>query len=94
MPRPHLIVSQSESLIYIGDINSHSDLETIQIQIGWFFHNVFKGRVYPVQQVNIQIQIGWFFHNVFKGRVYSVQQVNINGLKSVTFYSSMAPNQL
>ena len=35
MPRPLLIVNQSDYLIQIFDINSHSDWQTVQIQISW-----------------------------------------------------------
>ena len=35
MSRPLLIVSQSDSLILIVDINSHSEWQTVQIQISW-----------------------------------------------------------
>ena len=35
MTRPLLIVSQSDSLIQIVDINSHTKLQTEQIQISW-----------------------------------------------------------
>ena len=35
MPHPVQIVSQSDSLIQIIDINSHTDWQTAQIQISW-----------------------------------------------------------
>ena len=35
MPRPYQIFSQSDYLIQIVDINSHSDWQTVQIQISW-----------------------------------------------------------
>ena len=35
MPCPLLIVSQSDSLIQIVDINSYTDWQTVQIQISW-----------------------------------------------------------
>ena len=35
MPCPLLIVSQSNSLIQIVDINSHSEWQTVQVQISW-----------------------------------------------------------
>ena len=35
MPRPFLIVSQSDYLIQIVDINSHTEWQTVQIQISW-----------------------------------------------------------
>ena len=35
MPCPLLIVSQSDSLIQIVDINSHTEWQTVQIQISW-----------------------------------------------------------
>ena len=36
MPPPLLIVSQSDSLLQIVDINSHTEWQTVQIQISWF----------------------------------------------------------
>ena len=54
MPRPFQIFSQSDYLIQIVDINSHTELQTVQIQISWFIrsqliwiYTVYKGRVYP-----------------------------------------------
>ena len=35
MPRPLLMVSHLDSLIQIVDINSHSEWQTVQIQISW-----------------------------------------------------------
>ena len=35
MPHPLLIVSQPDSLIQIVDINSHSEWQTVQIQMSW-----------------------------------------------------------
>ena len=35
MPCPLLIVSQSEFLIQIVDINPHTEWQTVQIQISW-----------------------------------------------------------
>ena len=35
IPQPVLIVSQSDYLIQIGDINSHTEWQTGQIQISW-----------------------------------------------------------
>ena len=35
LPHPLLIFSQSEYLIQIVDINSHSEWQTVQIQISW-----------------------------------------------------------
>ena len=35
MPRPLLTVSQSDYLIQIVDINSYTEWQTVQIQIGW-----------------------------------------------------------
>ena len=35
MPHPFQIFSQSKSLIQIVDINSHSERQTVQIQISW-----------------------------------------------------------
>ena len=37
MPRPLLILSQSDYLIWIVTINSHTEWQTVQIQISWFF---------------------------------------------------------
>ena len=35
MPHPFLLVSQSDYLIQIVDINSHTEWQTVQIQISW-----------------------------------------------------------
>ena len=35
MPHPFLIASQSDYLIQIVDINSHTEWQTVQIQISW-----------------------------------------------------------
>ena len=52
MPHPLLILSQSDSLIQIVDINSHAEWQTVQIRSVGFFRNqliwiytVCKGRV-------------------------------------------------
>ena len=50
MPCPLLIVSQSDSLIQILYMNSHTEWQTMQIQfrsqLTWVF-TVCKGRIYP-----------------------------------------------
>ena len=35
MPHPLIIVSQSDCMIQVGGINSHTEWQTVQIQIGW-----------------------------------------------------------
>ena len=35
MPHPFLIFSQSDYLIQIVDINSHTEWQTVQIQVSW-----------------------------------------------------------
>ena len=35
MPHPLLIFSQSDYLIQVVDINSHTECQTVQIQISW-----------------------------------------------------------
>ena len=52
MPRPFQIFSQSDYLIWILAINSHTKWKTVQIQISWllqliWIYTVSKGRVYP-----------------------------------------------
>ena len=54
MPRPFLLVSQSDYLIQTVDIKSHVEWQTVQIQISWllrsqliWIYTVFKDRVYP-----------------------------------------------
>ena len=58
MPCPLPIFSQSDSLIQAVDINSHTEWQTVQIQISWLLKKptgsaliwictVCKGRVYP-----------------------------------------------
>ena len=53
-PCPFRIFSQSDYLIQIVDINSHTEWQTMQIQISWLLRSqliwiftVCKGRVYP-----------------------------------------------
>ena len=53
MPSPFQIFSQSDYLIQIIDINSYTELQTVQIQISWrlrsqliWIYTVCKGRVY------------------------------------------------
>ena len=55
MPSPFQIFSQSDYLIQISDINSHTEGQTVQIQICWllrsqliWIYTVCKGRVYLV----------------------------------------------
>ena len=54
MPHPLLIFNQSDYLIQIIDINSHTDWQTVQIQISWLLQkptdlvqHCLWGRVYP-----------------------------------------------
>ena len=53
MPRPFLIFSQSDFLIQTVDTNSHTQWQTVQIQISWlpsqliWIYTVCKGRTYP-----------------------------------------------
>ena len=54
MPCPFQIFSQSNSLIQIVDINSHSEWQTVQIQISWLLQkptdldlHCLQNRVYP-----------------------------------------------
>ena len=54
MPCPFQIFSQSDYLIQIVDINSHTEWQTMQIQISWllrsqliWIYTVCKGRVHP-----------------------------------------------
>ena len=54
MSRPIQIFSQSNCLIQIVDINSHTEWQTVYIQISWLLrsqlikiYTVYKGRVYP-----------------------------------------------
>ena len=51
MPHPILTVSLSDSLINIVAVNSHTEWQTVQIQISWllqiWIYIVCKGRVYP-----------------------------------------------
>ena len=50
MPHPFQIFSQSDYLIKIADINSHTEWQTVQIQINWllkiWIYTVCKGRIY------------------------------------------------
>ena len=54
MPHPFQIFIQSDYLIQIVDINSHTELQTVQIQISWllrsqliWIYTICKGKVYP-----------------------------------------------
>ena len=52
-------LSQLDSLIQIVDIKSHTEWNTVQIQISWqkptdLDLHFWKGRIYQVQQVNGQ----------------------------------------
>ena len=51
MLHPLLIFSQSDYLIQFVDTNSHTEWQTVQIQISWllqiWIYTVCKGRVYP-----------------------------------------------
>ena len=49
MPHPLLTVSQTDYLIQIVDINSHTEWQRVQIQISWLLqiYTVCKGRVWP-----------------------------------------------
>ena len=51
MPHPLLIVSQSDYLIHVDDTNSHTEWQTVHIQIIGFSliwtYTVCKGRAYP-----------------------------------------------
>ena len=57
MPHPFLIFSQSNCLIQIVDINSHTEWQTVQIQISWllicfrsqliWIYTVCKCMIYP-----------------------------------------------
>ena len=59
MSRPLIILSQSDSLIQIADINSDTKWQTVQIQISWLLQKLtdldltdldlhcLQGRVYP-----------------------------------------------
>ena len=39
MPHPHLIFSQSDYFIQIVAINSHTEWQTVQIQISWLLRS-------------------------------------------------------
>ena len=69
MPRPFQIFSQSDYLIQIVDINSHTEWQTVQIQISWllsqliWIYTVCKGRVYPGsagQGLLCLVDPGWY----------------------------------
>ena len=54
MPHPLLIVSQSDYLIQTVDISSHTEWQTVQIQISWLLqsqliciYTICTGRAYP-----------------------------------------------
>ena len=82
MPHPFLIDSQSDYLIWIVDINSHTEWQTVQIQISWlpcgsqliWIYTVCKGRVYPGsagQGLSFYIRmVKTLQYNTFKKRFY------------------------
>ena len=43
VPRPLLIFSQSDYLIQVVDINSHTECQAVQIQISWLLEGNVKG---------------------------------------------------
>ena len=82
MPRPLLIFSQSDYLIQIVDIKSHTERQTVQIQISRFFRSqliwictVCKGRVYPDSAGQGLILVMWiiFFLFGFKYDFHNLQ---------------------
>ena len=71
MPHPFQIFSQLDYLIQTVDINSHTELQTVQIQISWllrsqliWIYTVCKGRVYLGSAgQGLNIPCGFFFLN-------------------------------
>ena len=53
MPRPFLIVSQSDYLIQIVDFNSHTYWQTVQIQISWLLQKPSDLDLYCLQMQGI-----------------------------------------
>ena len=53
MPCPLLIVSQSDFLIQIVDINSHTKWQTVQIQISWLLQKPTELVLHCLQRQNI-----------------------------------------
>ena len=49
MPQPLLVFSQSDYLIQVVDTNSHTEWQTVQIQISWLIciYKVCKSETYP-----------------------------------------------
>ena len=71
-----LIFNQSDYLIQIVDINSHTSWQTVQIQISWLLQ-ICKGRTYPKQCKQCRFRSIGFFRSqlirictVCKGRTY------------------------
>ena len=53
MPRPLLIVSQSDDFIQIVDTNSNTEWQTVQIQISWFLQKPTDLDLYCLQRQDI-----------------------------------------
>ena len=57
MPRLFLIFSQSDYLIQIGDINSHTEWQTVQIQISWFLQKPTDLDLHCLQRQDIFVYV-------------------------------------
>ena len=78
MPGPLLIVSQSDSLIQIFYINSHTEWQTLQIQISWFLQKPTDLDLHCLQRQGIS--------GFSRTRVYTSSKVKSNKTISVQYY--------
>ena len=53
MPRPQLIVSQSDYLIQVVDTNSHTERQTVKTQISWLLKNPTDLNLHYLQRQSI-----------------------------------------
>ena len=90
-PQPLLILSQSDSLIQIADINSHTEWQTVQIQISWllrsqliWIYTVCKDRVFPGSAERVKREIRKLFcgYLLLSGAILHIPAVWLDPLMS------------
>ena len=93
MPRLSQIFSQSDCLIRIVDLNSHTKCQTVQIQISWllrsqliWIYTVYKGRAYPGSAGQVNYIGKEEFNNFESSDVVYESVFGFNRNKSTNFY--------
>ena len=97
MPHPLLIVSQSDALIQIVDINSHSEWQTVQIKISWLLKKPTDLDLHCLQMqgsagqelklIKILITLGFFTCKSWLNWLNSImQKVHSSGLNENSIY--------